>query len=495
LKNPLYIAVDLGAGSGRVFLGSLAPGEFSIEEIRRFSYPPAVSRGHLRWNFKAILDNVRAGISDAGLRATTLNRSVASVGVDSWGVDFAFIDAQGQLVEDPVCYRDLRTNGIMEQVFDRIPRSEIFNRTGIQFLQFNTIFQLAAAAQLGLPSNADMLLMIPDLVNHALTGTAVTEFTNATTTQLLNARTRTWDTEILDSLDIPAGLLPGIVSTGTRLGVLRPGPGCASPLRGMQVVAPGTHDTASAVAGAPLKKDWAYISSGTWSLVGVELKSTLINDDVAKENFTNEGGVFGTNRFLKNVMGLWLLEACRKEWLSQGHDAAHESLLRTTSEFRPGGPLIYPDDPRFLNPPSMLEAIAAQIEETDQTMPRTPAEMTACILQSLALRYASVVRTIERLTSASVHGIQIVGGGSQNSYLNQAAATASGKVVAAGPVEATVIGNLVAQTVASGAFETMDAARAQVGDSVELRHYEPQPSAEWNDALGRYQAIESRVTV
>ena len=492
MDKPLSIAIDLGAGSGRVFLGSIARDEFFIEEVHRFSYPPSVTDGHLRWNFEHIFFEICAGLRDASAKASSLSRPVATIGVDSWGVDFGLIDSQGRLIDDPVCYRDSRTNGMMEQVFQRIPRLDLFSRTGVQFLQFNTIFQLAALEQSGIPPMAERLLMIPDLVNNKLTGTAVTEFTNSTTTQLINAKTRRWDVEILERVGIPASLMPEIVPAGHDLGVLRSELGNSLGLGETRVIAPGTHDTASAVAGAPLKKGCAYISSGTWSLVGVELRDTLINDAVAEENFTNEGGVFGTNRFLKNVMGLWILEMCRKEWLSLGHDVAHETLIKLASDSRPET-LIYPDDPRFLNPPSMIEAISDQVRETAQKVPDSPAEMTACILNSLALRYAWVLRTIERLTSQAIEGIQIVGGGSRNEYLNQATSTASGKPVAAGPIEATVIGNLVAQSVAMREFDTLDQARESVAARIELRQYAPRPSPEWLSAREKYDDIQARL--
>jgi len=491
LNNPLTIAIDLGAGSGRVFLGSITPGEFFMEEVRRFAYPASDARGHLRWNFSQIFHEICTGLVAANAKAQSLERGIATIGVDSWGVDFGLIDAMGNLLDDPVCYRDPWTNGVMEEVFERIPRKDLFNRTGVQFLQFNTIFQLAALGKSGFPATAGKLLMIPDLVNHALTGSTVNEFTNATTTQLVNARTRQWDLEILEGLDIPAGLMPEIVPAGTELGGLREELTRELELEELRVVAPGTHDTASAVAGAPLKEGWAYISSGTWSLVGVELRDILINDDVAHENFTNEGGIFGTNRFLKNVMGLWLLESCRREWLASGYDVAHDKLLKSASVSKPGS-LIYPDDPRLLNPSSMVDAISEQLRETGQAAPESPSEMTACILQSLALRYASVIRTIERLISRSIEGIQIVGGGSQNDYLNQATATASGKTVAAGPVEATVIGNLLAQAVAAGNFSSLNAAREKVAASVTIRNYVPEASDEGLAAQEKYHGIESR---
>ncbi|HWQ36487.1 MAG TPA: rhamnulokinase family protein [Blastocatellia bacterium] len=492
MSEPLYIAIDLGAGSGRVFLGGTAPGELWLEEIRRFHYPPARRDGHLRWDLSHIFAEIKAGLGAASARAQQLARPVASLGVDTWGVDYGLIDAAGNLVEDPICYRDERTASAMEQVFERLPRAEIFARTGIQLLNFNTLFQLFAHAQSGIPARAAKLLLMPDLINFLLTGRACTEYTNATTTQLLSAATRTWDFELISQLGLPGYLPADIVPPGSDLGLLRPELAAELNLKGVRVIAPATHDTGSAVAGAPLSDGAAYISSGTWSLVGVELRETLINAEVAHHNFTNEGGVGGTIRFLKNVMGLWILEACRREWQERGLAVDYAHLLSAVAAQRDLPALLFPDDARFFNPPVMTAAIAAQMAETGQAFSGEPAAMTKAILDSLALRYASVLRTIEQLTGRTISSVQIVGGGSQNEYLNQATANAAQKPVLAGPVEATVIGNVLVQAVAAGRFGTLVEARQHVAANISLRRFAPQPSPVWQKAAQRYQELEAR---
>src|SRR5262245_14083431 len=492
MNEPLFVSVDLGAGSGRVFLVGIAPGELSLEEVYRFHYPPVRRHGRLRWDLQSIFSDIKAGLYAAAKTARRLGRPVQSIGVDSWGVDYGLIDADGKLVEDLICYRDERTAGVMEQVFERIPRAEIFARTGIQFLAFNTLIQLFAHSQSGVPSRAAKMLMIPDLINFLLTGRAVTEYTNATTTQMINAATRAWDFPLIESLGLPAKLLAEIVPAGADLGPLRRELAEELDLKGARVVAPATHDTGSAVAGAPLEDGWAYVSSGTWSLVGVELNQTLINSDVARHNFTNEGGAFGTIRFLKNVMGLWILESCRREWRERGLDVDYEVLLAQASARRGLPGLIYPDDERLFNPPGMTAAVAEQLAETGQTINNDPAALTATILDSLAMRYASIIRVIEKLIGRPINGVQIVGGGSQNQYLNQATATASQKVVLAGPAEATVIGNALVQAVAAGRFATLAEARRHVAANVTPRRFDPQPSPEWEEKTRRYAEIEAR---
>jgi len=476
MNDALYIAVDLGAGSGRVCLVGVAPGELLVEEVSRFRYPASQSMGHLRWDLAQIFADIRSGMRTAGERARQLRRAVHSLGVDSWGVDYGLVSADGELIEPPICYRDERTEGMMEQVFGRLPREEIFERTGIQFLVFNTLFQLYAHARAGIPQSAAHLLLIPDLINFFLTGRAATEYTNATTTQLVNAKSKTWDWEMIDRLDLPKGLLADIVPAGTDLGAIKPGLGAEVGLNGVRVITPATHDTGSAVAGAPLPEGWAYISSGTWSLVGIERDTPLINPEVARENFTNEGGATGSIRFLKNVMGLWILESCRREWREAGIDVDYDNLLMQVETLPSGGPLIFPDDPRFLNPPSMLEAITQQLAEREErlpTGPNAPPAIARLILDSLALRYASVLRSIEVLTNRKIKGVQIVGGGSQNVYLNQATANATGLAVLAGPVEATVIGNVLIQAIASGRFASLTEARRHVAQNVRLKEFAP----------------------
>jgi rhamnulokinase len=499
MDDVLYIAVDLGAGSGRVFLCGVAPGELLLEEVRRFRYPPSETRGHLRWNLPEIFEEIKKGLRDAGGRARGLGRPVRSVGVDSWGVDYGLVDDAGRLVEDPVCYRDARTRGAMDEVFARVPRAEVFARTGVQFLEFNTLFQLHAHAREGLPRGAARLLLIPDLINFFLTGRAASEYTNATTTQLVNAETGAWDYELLERLELPSRLFAEIVPAGTELGPLREDLADELRLGGASVVAPATHDTGSAVAGAPLKGGWAYVSSGTWSLVGVERRGALVNREVARHNFTNEGGAYGTTRFLKNVMGLWLLESCRREWQARGHCVDYDTLLgeveaAASSDAASSGstPLIFPDDPRLFNPPSMLEALAGQLSEGGERMPTEPAAVARMILDSLALRYASVLRTTETLTGERVEGVQIVGGGSLNDYLNQATADATGLAVLAGPSEATVIGNVLVQAITAGRFASLAEARRHVAENVKPEEFTPRRAREWSEAARRYAEIEGR---
>lgn len=493
--DPLHVAVDLGAGSGRVFLGGVGVGELLLQEVRRFHYPARELDGHLRWDLRRILSEVKAGAREAAERARSLGRPIRSIGVDGWGVDYGLIDGQGVLIEDPVCYRDGRTQGAMAEVFACMPRAEIFARTAVQFLDFNTLFQLHAHAAIGLPETAARLLLVPDLIHFFLSGKAVTEYTNATTTQLVNAGSRTWDREILQRLRLPSQLLTEIVLAGTDLGPLAPGLAEELGLEGVRVVAPATHDTASAVAGAPLEDGWAYISSGTWSLVGVERKDALTSAAVARHNFSNEGGAVGTIRFLKNVMGLWILESCRQEWRRQGHDVSYDSLLREAETGDGSGALIFPDDRRFFNPASMLKAIKAQIAETGQRLPADPPTITRVILNSIALRYASVLRTIEALTSEKIHGVQIVGGGSQNEYLNQVTATVTGLPVRAGPAEAAAVGNVLVQAIAHGRFGSLAEARRHVAQNLRRREFTPQRSPALEAANRRYLALEERFLV
>ncbi|MEZ5426831.1 MAG: rhamnulokinase family protein [Pyrinomonadaceae bacterium] len=488
INENVYIAVDLGAGSGRVFLCEPGEAEFLLEEIHRFTYPPREESGHLRWDFLKIFAEIKTGLKKAARRAQTLNRKIHSIGVDSWAVDYGLLDERGNLLADPVCYRDSRTDGAMEKIFAAVPRPEIFERTGIQFLNFNTIFQFSSEGET--LEKADRLLLLPDLINYFLTGTAAAEYTNATTTQLVNAETGNWDFELLEKLNLPKNILPGIVPAGTDLGFLKPDVAAELNLEDVRLVAPATHDTGSAVAGAPLEENWAYISSGTWSLVGVERDRVLIGDEVARENFTNEGGVFGTIRFLKNVMGLWIFESCRKEWQKMGFPADYETLLEGVGAIEEFCGFIFPDDPRFLNPPDMLAAIAGQLKESGQRFEKDPVFITKIILDSLAFRYASVIAAIEKLTDGRIAGIQIIGGGGRNDYLNRMTATASGKPVKAGLVEATVTGNCLVQAIVAGRFADLPEARRYVAENVHLNNFAPLVSEKTEAARGDYARIE-----
>ena len=490
--SDLHVAIDLGAGSGRLILGRLGTDALATCEVHRFPHPVARGDGHLRWDAGLILREIETGLRRAAEAAREMGGEIRSLGVDSWGVDYGLLDETGALVEQPVCYRDERTDGVMERLFERMPRAEIFEHTGLQFLALNTLVQLYAHAREGLPVGARRLLMVPDLFHHFLGGRACSEYTDASTTQLLDVRGRAWDAELFRRLDLPLHLMADIVPAGTDLGSLRGDLQRELGLGPVRIVAPATHDTASAVVGTPLSRGWAYISSGTWSLVGVERDSPLVTSEVARLNFTNEGGAYGTIRFLKNMAGLWLLESCRKEWQEGGETMDYATLLARVAQI-PGFPgFVDPDDPRFFNPKSMGAEIQAFLAESGQTAPSDPVVLAKIILDSLAARYVSIIGMIETLTGARVPGIHIVGGGSQNAYLDQATADATGVPVEAGPAEATSIGNLLVQGIAHGRFASLREARVFLAQSVAPARYEPRAASGWNDALRRYRAIEAR---
>ena len=483
-----FIAVDLGAGSGRVFLGAFGK-EFLLEEINRFQYPPREENGHLRWDFQKIFSEIKFGLKKAGECAGNLNKKIYSIGVDSWAVDYGLLDADGNLIANPICYRDSRTNSAIEKVFRKVSKSEIFEKTGIQFLNFNTIFQLVSEDEN--LQKADKFLLLPDLINYFLTGKVFAEYTNATTTQFLNTETKSWDFQLLEKLNLPTKILPEIVEAGTDLGSLKTEIAAELNLENVRVIAPATHDTGSAVAGAPLEKNQAYISSGTWSLVGVEINKPLVNLEVENFNFTNEGGAFGTIRFLKNVTGLWIFESCRKEWEKIGVKTVYENLLEEVSQIEEFSGFIFPDDERFLNPGSMLEAINTQLLETGQKIYKNPVFITKIILDSLAFRYASIFRMIENLTRQQLNGVQIIGGGGRNEYLNQMTANACGKTVEVGLTEATVTGNLLIQAISAGRFSDLNDARKYVAENVKLKKIVPQDSTDLRIAKEKYLKIEA----
>ena len=490
----LHLALDLGAGSGRAVLGSLSPGGLVLREAHRFRYDPRPAGGHLRWDMASLSAGVREGLARAAADAAALGRPLASVGVDSWGVDYGLVDEDGRLVEEPVCYRDERTTRVMADVFARIPRDELFALTGIQVLPLNTLFQLAAHVRGGLPDRAARLLMIPDLCHHLLCGSTCTELTNASTTQLLSADRAGWNDALFERLALPRALMPEIVPAGTRLGTLSRDWQQACGTGPIDVLAPATHDTGSAVAGTPLAAGWAYISSGTWSLLGVELDAPLVNAGVGRANFTNEAGVAGTTRFLKNVMGLWILESCRREWDRAGSALPYDELLDRAATAGGFAGFVYPDDPRFFNPPSMVEALRTSLAEQGRPPHTDPVLLTRVVLDSLALRYASLVRTIETLTGRAIPGIHIVGGGSLNEYLNQATADASGRPVVAGPAEATAIGNLSMQAIASGEVGSLADARSLLARQLALRRFEPRDVGAWRPAAAEYEPLERGVS-
>ncbi len=490
---PVRVAIDLGAGSGRALVGRVGADGVHLEEVHRFHYAPRPQQGHLRWDFGRLLGGLDEGLRKAKAAAAEHGAKLASVGVDSWGVDYGLLDGEGRLLEEPIAYRDERTDGVMEQVFARVPRGEIFARTGIQSLQFNTLFQLFAHARAGLPAGAARLLMIPDLCHHYLCGSVSGELTNASTTQLVDARTGRWDDQLFRQLDLPRDLMPEIAPAGATLGWLRPERQAELGVGALPVLAPATHDTGSAVAGTPLQPGWAFLSSGTWSLLGVEREAPLLGEAVARANFTNEAGAFGTVRFLKNVMGLWLLESSRREWeAAAGGGPVLASLLERVAAVDGFVGFVFPDDPRFFNPASMISALRDRLRETGQDPPGDPVMLAKVVLDSLALRYASVLRTLEELTGRAVPGVHVVGGGARNDYLNQATADATERPVLAGPVEATAAGNLLVQAVAAGDVASLAEGRRLFEGSARLRRYEPQRPHAWREAARIYREVEVR---
>jgi rhamnulokinase len=471
----MHIAIDLGAGSGRVMLGNFGEDELVVREAHRFAHPMTPVAGHLRWDVPHILAEIKTGIARAVEEARRRARPVISLGVDTWGVDYGLVDRSGRLLAPPVCYRDERTKGRMEEVFREVPRREVFNRTGIQFMELNTLFQLVAEERSdGIPAGARRLLLMADLVHAQLGGRPCCEYTLATTSQMVSAASGDWDRDLLTRLGLPVSLLPDIVQPGTSLGTLRQSIQDELGVPPISIVAPAAHDTASAVVGAPLEEGWAFLSSGTWSLVGAEIARPLVTDASYEHNFTNEGGAAGTIRLLKNVVGMWILESCRRQWSQRGAVLDYAALGREMAEI--GGPVgtIDPDDPRFFNPPDMVAEVQASLRESGQQVADDEVTISRVILDSLARRYREVIDEIELITGRRVEGIRIVGGGSQNDYLNQATADACGRPVVAGPAEATALGNLAVQAIAAGRFRSVGEARRFIERHVGGRRFAPQ---------------------
>ncbi|MCX6538108.1 MAG: rhamnulokinase [Acidobacteria bacterium] len=491
-SDALHVAIDLGAGSGRALVGGAGPTGLRLTEVHRFHYTPRRVDGHLRWDIGALTEGVRAGLQRARAAAESLLAPIVSIGVDSWAVDYALLDAEGHLLEDPICYRDERTADAIDEVLAVLPREEIYARTGIQFQQFNTLYQLWAHVRDGLSDRATHLLLMPDFCHHLLCGSLVSERTNASTTQLLDARTGRWDEQLFDRLHLPRHLMPDIVAAGTALGTLRPELGGERDVAPVSVIAPGTHDTASAVAGTPLAPGWAFISSGTWSLVGVERNEPLLSEAAARANLTNESGVFGSVHLLANVMGLWLLESCRREWEAEGRGQDLPSLLRAVARVPESAGVVFPDDRRFFTPSSMVSALRVALTDSGQADTNDPVLLTKLVLDSLALRYGSVVDRIEQLTGQAIKGLHVVGGGSQNDYLNQATANASGRPVLAGQVEATATGNVLVQAITTGELASLEEGRRLLGGSRTLRRFEPRDRARWVEASKRYRDLEAQ---
>jgi len=473
-KATRLLAVDLGAESGRTVLGSFDGERLAVEEVKRFPNGPIEVGGVLQWDVLRLYADMLEGVRAAG--------QVDSMGIDTWGVDFGLLDRAGHLLGNPVHYRDRRTEGMLDEAFRRVGRQEIYERTGVQFIPINTLYQLLALVMSQDPQleAADRMLTMPALLGYWLTGIAADEFTDATTTQCYDPRADAWASGMLDKLGIPVRIFGNVVPPGTVLGVPRAQLGLAV----TRVIAPGTHDTASAVAAVPFERNEhaAYISSGTWSLVGIEIREPLINQDALEANLTNEGGVGGTFRLLKNVMGLWLLQECRRAWAVKGADMPYEDLLRLAEAAPAFSAVIDPDDARLLHPGDMPARIAEIAAESGHQLRLDPGVIARCIFESLALKYRRTLEQLERVSGMRIRTVHVVGGGSNNRLVCQMTADACGRPVVAGPVEATAIGNLLVQAMALGLISTLEQARDVARRSVALQTYEPQSTDEWDKA-------------
>lgn len=490
-----YLGVDLGAESGRVMAGLFDGSKITIEELHRFPNGPVSLGGTLRWDVLRLWTEIKNGLSKAAQR---FGRDIASVGVDTWGVDYVLLSKNNEILGQPYHYRDARTRGILDKAFQQVPRTEIFAETGLQFLELNTLFQLLATKQSTpeLLDTADCILLMPDFFHWCLSGARVCEFTEATTSQCLHPTRKTWSFDLLKRFGLPTHIFPNVVSPGSRLGSLLEDVANETGLGKINVVAPAAHDTGSAVAAVPTEKtghpNWAYISSGTWSLVGVEVNTAILNDTVLKLNFTNEGGVDGTYRFLKNIMGLWLVQRSKRAFEQRGNRLNYEELTQLAAKEKPFRSLVNPDDPRFLNPPDMTEAIAEFCRDTQQPVPETEGQFVRCALESLALKYDWTLDSVQQLTGCEIEVIHLVGGGTQNRLLNQLAADACNKPVVTGPVEATVLGNLLVQARTSGEIGSLEEIRSVVRASTTLERYEPQNPDQWSEAKNRFSQLLNR---
>jgi len=490
MADKAYLAIDMGASSGRHVVGRFDGEVLTLEEVYRFENGAVELAGNLYWDLLGLWSHVRRGLAAAG----SIGEPINSIGIDTWGVDFGLLGRGDELLGNPYTYRDRRTNGVLEKAFEIVSREEIFQHTGLQFMQINTLYQFLAMklARSPLLETAETLLMVPDLFNWMLTGVKCNEMTEASTSQFYNPVKGDWASELLEKFGLPGGILSRIAQPGTRLGPLRPNLAAETGLANVDVVLPGTHDTASAVMAVPAQSrpgqrpDWCYISLGTWALMGIEAPQPVINDQVLRLNFTNEGGVGNTIRLLKNIIGMWLLQECRRIWNQGGRNWGWEDLNRLTVAARPRVSFINPDAPEFLAPENMPDAICAYCQRTGQPVPESEGAVLRCALDSLALRFRAVLAMCEELAGGRIETIHIVGGGTRNRLLCQATADACARQVVAGPVEATATGNIMMQAVAAGDVASIAQAREVIRRSFEVQEYQPRDTASWDEAFERF---------
>ncbi len=479
---PNYLALDLGAESGRAILGSLENGKLTLTETHRFPNGPVQLPDGLRWDVLHLWSEIQAGISASAALAP-----LASLALDTWGVDFALLDRNSALLGNPHHYRDTRTDGMLEKAFSRVPREQIFAQTGIQFMQINTLYQLLSLVEQKSPllEAAHTFLTIPDLFNYWLSGAIACEFTNATTTQCFDPVRRAWALPLLEQMGIPTRILPPVCQPGTALGSLRPEIAAKTGAGLIPVIAPACHDTGSAVVAVPAEgKDFAWLSSGTWSIMGVEADAPCLDERALAYNFTNEGGVFGTWRLSKNIMGLWLVQECKREW-----GLSYDEITQLAAEAPPFLAVLDPDAAMFLHPGNMPAKIQQFCAESGQKVPQTRGEIIRVTLESLALKYRLVLERLETLTGKHLSPLHIIGGGTKNRLLNQFAADCLNRPVITGPVEATAIGNLLMQAITLGHLSDLNQARALVRASFQVETCQPGNRAGWDEAYQNLLAL------
>jgi rhamnulokinase len=483
-----YLAADLGASNGRIIAAALENDRISLSEMHRFGNGPLQLQDGLHWDVMHLWTEIKKGIAISAAKYQTIE----SIGLDTWGVDFALLGRHNTLLFPPYHYRDGRTDGILEKAFQRLPRAEIFARTGIQFLQFNTLYQMLALALQKSPhlAEAESFVTLPDLFNYWLSGEVVNEFTNATTTQCLDPLTRDWAADILAAMDIPARIFGQIVPPGTVLGNLVDPLASETGISRIPIIAPACHDTGSAVAAVPAQnQDFAWISSGTWSILGAEVREPCMTAKALAYNFTNEGGVLGTWRLSQNITGLWLLQECRRVWAQQGETLSYDQLAEMASQARPFLAVINPDDRRFLPPGDIAARIREFCADTGQAIPETKGEVIRVALESLALKYRSVLTRLEEITSQRFSPIHIIGGGAKNRLLNQFTANAANRQVIAGPYEATATGNVIMQAIGLKHLGSLAEAREIVRRSFEPDIYGPQNTDRWDEAYDSFKKL------
>ena len=480
-----YLAFDFGAESGRAVLAHLQSGILTTEEVHRFANEPVEYVGSLHWDVARLWFEVRKALA----RLQSEEVELAGIGVDTWGVDYALLGERGELLQNPYHYRDRRTEGVMEEVFRKVSREEIYQTTGVQFMPINTLYQLFAARRDSpkLLAAAKRLITIPDLFHYWLSGNAVCEFTIATTTQMVDPVKRSWATGLMQRLDLPVDLPAPLVEPGSILGTILPDIAGHSALAGARIIAPACHDTGSAVAAISAREGTAFLSSGTWSLLGTELDSPVITADALRLNLTNEGGVNGTTRLLRNVMGLWMLQGCRQSWAAQGRSYDYREWIELAGREASFRHLVDPDDGSFLRPTNMLAAINQFCARTHQSAPEEPGAYARAILESLAFKYRLVIRDLEQVTGTGIEQIRIIGGGSKNRLLNQLTADSTGRRVLAGPAEATALGNVVVQMLATGAASSLREVREIVDRSFPTEVFEPVETDKWDRHAERFE--------